>query len=61
MSPPPGLWHDYTVEALLINNKNFLFQEPENGEPMTPCMDIYKSEIKSDGSLDKLKSRVLIR
>ena len=24
----------------LINNKNFLFQEPEKGGHVTPCMDI---------------------
>ena len=40
----------------LINNKTFLFQEPENGEPVTPCMDVYKAKIQYGGSLDKLKS-----
>ena len=28
---------------------------------MTPCMDIYKAKIQSDGSLDKLKARVVVR
>ena len=28
---------------------------------MTPCMDVYKSKIQSDGSLDKLKSRIVVR
>ena len=28
---------------------------------MTPCMDVYKAKIQSDGSLDKLKFRILIR
>ena len=45
----------------VINNQNFLFQEPEKGEPVTPCMDVYKYKIQSDGSLDKLKFRILIR
>ena len=26
---------------------------------MTPCMDVYKAKIQSDGSLDKLKLRIL--
>ena len=29
--------------------------EPEKGEPVTPCMDVYKENIQCDGSLDKLK------
>ena len=27
----------------LINNQNFLVQNPEKGEPVTPCMDVYKA------------------
>ena len=27
---------------------------------MTPCMDIYKAKIQSDGSLDKLKLRTVV-
>ena len=38
----------------LINNQNFLVQETEKGEPVTPCMVVYKAKIQSDGSLDKL-------
>ena len=34
-----------------------MIQDPEKGEPVTPCMDFYKEKIKSDGSLDKLKLR----
>ena len=45
----------------LINNKTFLVQEPEKGEPLTPFMDIYKAKIQSDGSLDKLKLIIVIR
>ena len=26
---------------------------------MNPCMDVYKAKLKSDGSLDKLKSRIV--
>ena len=28
---------------------------------MTPCMDVYKAKIKSYGSLDKLKLRIVVR
>ena len=28
---------------------------------MTPCMDVYKAKIQSDGSLDKLKPRIVVR
>ena len=36
----------------LINNQTFLFEQPKKGEPVTPCMDVYKEEIQYDGSLD---------
>ena len=26
----------------IINNKKFLVQDPEKGEPVTPCVDVYK-------------------
>ena len=39
----------------------FIFQEPENGDPMTPCMDVCKPKIESYGSLDKLKLRIVDR
>ena len=45
----------------LINNNTFLVPDPEKGEPVTPCMDVYKSKINSDGSLDKLKLRIVVR
>ena len=28
---------------------------------MTPCMDVYKEKIKSDGSIDKLKLSIAVR
>ena len=45
----------------IINNQTFLVQEPEKGGPVTPCMDGYKAKIQSDGSLDKLKLRIVVR
>ena len=37
----------------LINNHTFIVEDPNKGEPVTPSMDVYKSKIQSDGSLDK--------
>ena len=45
----------------IINNHTFLVQEPEKGEPMTPCMYVYKAKIQSDGILDHIKLRILVR
>ena len=42
-------------------NKNFLVQEPEKSEPVTPCMDVYKAKIQYNGSLDKVKLRIVVR
>ena len=43
----------------LIRNETFFVQNPQKGDPVTPCMDVYKAKIQSDGSLDKLKLRYL--
>ena len=45
----------------IINNQTFLVQYPEKGETVTTCMDVYKYKIQYDGSLDKIKLRVLVR
>ena len=45
----------------LINNQTFLVEDQNEGEPVTPCMDVYKAKIQSDGILDKLKLRILVR
>ena len=29
----------------IINNQNFLVQEPEKGETVNPCIDVYKAKI----------------
>ena len=46
---------------ILNNNQNFLVQEPEKYEPVTPLMNFCKSNIQSDGSLDKLKLGMVFR
>ena len=45
----------------LINNQTFLVEYPDKYEPVTPYMNVYKYKIKSDGSLDKLKLRIVVR
>ena len=45
----------------LINNQTLTVEDQKDGEPVTPCMDVYKAKIQSDGSLDKLKLRIVVR
>ena len=45
----------------LINNQTLLIEDQNEGEPVTPCMDVYKAKIQSDVSLDKLKLRIVVR
>ena len=33
----------------LINNQIFIIEDPKDGEPVTPCMDVYKAIIQYDG------------
>ena len=56
-------WLKATLKQIknLINNQTFLIEDPKEGEPVTPCMDFYKSKVQSYGSLDKLKLIILVR
>ena len=45
----------------LINNQTFIVEDTYKYEPVTPCTDVYKSKIQSDGSLDKLKLVIVVR
>ena len=45
----------------LINNQTFPIEYQNEGEPVTPCMDVYKAKVQSYGSLDKLKLRIVVR
>ena len=38
-----------------------MIEDPNHDEPVTPCQDVYKAKIQSDGSLDKLKLRIVVR
>ena len=35
--------------------------DPDKGYPVIPCMYIYKANIQSDRSLEKLKLRIVVR
>ena len=56
-------WLKDTLKEInnLINNQTFMIEDPNDGEPVTPCMYVYKAKIQSDGSLDNLKLRILVR
>ena len=45
----------------LINNQTFLIEDPKDSEPVTPCMNVYKANIQSDGRLDKIKLIIVVR
>ena len=44
-----------------INKQTLLIEDQNEGEPVTPCMDLYKAKIQSDESVDKLKLRIVVR
>ena len=56
-------WLKATLKEIknLINNQTFLIEDSKDGEPVTPCMDVYKAKIQSDRILDKLKLRIVVR
>ena len=55
-------WLKATLKEInnLIKNQTFMIEDPNDGEPVTPCMDVYKAKIQSDGSLDKMKLRIVV-
>ena len=56
-------WLKATLKEIknLINNQTFLIEDQNEGEPVTPCMDVYTANIQSDRSLDNLKLRIVVR
>ena len=56
-------WLKATIKEIknLINNQNFLIEDQNESEPVTPRMDVYKAKVQSDGILDKLKLRIVVR
>ena len=55
-------WLKETLKEInnLINNQTLLIEYQNEGEPITPCMDVYKAKIQSDGSLDNLKFKIVV-
>ena len=56
-------WLESTLKDIknMINNQNFIMDDPEELYPMTTCMDVCKKKIKYVGSLEKLKLRIVVR
>ena len=56
-------WLKATLKDIknIINNQTFLIEDQNEGEPVTPCMDVYKAKIQSHGSLEKLKLIIVVR
>ena len=56
-------WIKATLKEIknLIDNQNFFVEDPEKDNPVTPCVDVYKSKIQPGGILDKLKLRIIVR
>ena len=56
-------WIKATLKEInnLINNPTLLIEDKNGGEPVTPCMYVYKAKIQYDGSIDKLKLRIVFR
>ena len=57
------IWLKATLKDIknIINNQTFLIEDQNEDEPVTPCMDVCKAQIQSDGSHDKLKLRIVVR
>ena len=56
-------WLKKTLKEIknLITNQTLLVEDQNEGEPVTPCTDVYKANIQSDGSLDRLKLIIVVR
>ena len=56
-------WLNATLKEIknLINNQTLLIENQNEGEAVTPCMDVYKAKIQFYGSIDKLKLRIVVR
>ena len=55
-------WLKATLKEVntLIKIQTFLVGDPEKYEPVNPGLGVYKADIQSDGSLDKLKLRIVV-
>ena len=57
----PWLKANFKEIKNLTKNQTFLIEDKNECELVTPCMDVYKAKIQYDGSLDKLKLRIVVR
>ena len=55
-------WLKATLKDIknLSNNQTLIIEDQNEGEPVTPCMDVYKAKNQSDRSFDKLKLRMVV-
>jgi hypothetical protein len=64
---PDGTVHQEWLKSVkkelktLVDAKTFVADNLQDGEISTPVMEIFKVKVKSDGSLDKLKTRLVVR
>ena len=56
-------WLKATLKEIknIINNKTFIIDNSKKGYPVAPFMYVYRAKIQSDGSLEKLKLRIVVR
>ena len=52
---------NFERDQKLINNQYFLMYDPQKVYPLTPCINVYKANVQFDGSLEKLKLRIVVR
>ena len=55
-------WLKTTLKEIknIIKNHTLLIEDQNEGEPVTTYMDVYKAKIQSDGSLDRLRLRIIV-
>ncbi|MGH7974584.1 MAG: hypothetical protein ACREBR_03580 [bacterium] len=49
------------LRNFLVDNGTFVLEDPKMDDKVTPCMDTYRAKLKSNGTLDKLKVRIVVR
>ena len=56
-------WLKATLKDIknVIINQTLLIDDIDKGYPVTPWMVVHRSNIKYDGSLDKLKLKVVVK
>ena len=62
-APVKRAWLKSLLKELktLVDARTFAIKAVLEGEESTPVMEIFKVKINSDGTLDELKSRIVVR